>query len=150
LSWSPHNDPVVLNMTLSADIALVSLVAKCLVVLGLMICGIHLLRQAKRARRPATVVNGRVVAKGLQRIAPIVVVPSPPRLKPGAELGRLADVIQGAHTRLETITSCQRAASRHLDSAEVALNSLLAEIVIVMPPTIMPSVLPRRTMAMAA
>jgi hypothetical protein len=137
-------------MILPADISVLHLALKGLLVLGLLICGLYLLHQAKRARRPATVVNGRVIAKGRQRMAPIVVMPPPPRLKPGAELSRLADVVTSARTRLETITNCQRSASRHLDSAEVALNTLLADIVSIMPPTITPSVQPRRTMAMAA
>ncbi len=137
-------------MTLPADITIATLALKAFIVLGLLLCGVYLLRQAKRARRPATVIKGRVVAKGLKRSAPIVVVPPPPRLKPGVELGRLAGVIEDARTRLDSITTCQRSASRHLDSAEVALNTLLADIVSIMPPTIAPSVQPRRTMAMAA
>jgi hypothetical protein len=138
-------------MTLAANIDMVSLALKGLIVLALLASGIRLLVQSKRARRPATVVNGRVVAKGLQRMVPIVRTQPQPRLVPGAELGRLADVIQTARVRIDTITTCQRSAARHLDSAEVALNRLLADIVGVMPKANTSVVLVRQSpMAMAA
>jgi hypothetical protein len=137
-------------MTIPADIALLPILLKVCLLLALLATGTRLLWQARRARMPATVVNGRVVAKGLTRIAPLVVVPPPPRLGTGSELGRLADVMQTARNRIDTITTCQRTAARHLDSAEVALNRLLADISSIMPPTITPSVQPRRSMALAA
>lgn len=122
-------------MTFATDINITSQIFAWLGCFGLLTCGIFLLVQAQRAREPAIVVNGRVVAKGLQRMAPIVVTQPPPRLAPGAELGRLADIIKTARRQVDTITACQRSAARHLDSAEVALNRLLSEIVSVMPPT---------------
>jgi hypothetical protein len=137
-------------MTILISFATTAVALKGLLACALFVAGFYLLRQAKRARRPATVVNGRIVAQGLHRFEPIVVVQPPPRLKAGAELGRLAEVIQSAKSRIDAITTCQRSASRHLDSAEIALNALLAEIGSVMPPTISPSVHPRRTLAMAA
>ena len=139
-----------LTMTFLPDIDLLPILLKCGLVLALLGAGIRLLSQAKRARMPAPVVNGRIVAKGLMRIAPIVMVPPPPRLSAGAELGRLADVMQTARTRVDTITACQRSAARHLDSAEVALNRLLDDIASIMPPTIASSVKQPRSMALAA
>lgn len=132
-------------MVLPADIDMVFLVAKVLAVAGLVVAGIVLLLQAYIARRPAKTVGRQTVRRSRARRAPDVVLAAAPRLGPGTELQRLASVMDGARVRLETITTSQRAAARHLDSAEIALNRLLSEIVGVMPAAISPTIVPRRS-----
>lgn len=132
------------HMTLPADIDSLALIAKLVAAASLFVAGVVLLVQATLARRPARVVAGRVIPRRHHRAAPTTVQPPAPRLGPGTELRRLASVMDAARTHLDTITSSQRAAARHLDSAEIALNRLLSEIIDVMPPAIAPTIVPRR------
>ncbi len=136
--------------SLPADLSASSLAVKGFVSLVLLATGAWLLVQPNGVHHASTSATGRVGAKSRHRSSTIVVVPLPSRLTPGTEIGRLATVIQGGRTRLDTIVTCQRTASRHLDSAEVALNALVAEIVSVMPTTVTQSPRLRATLAMAA
>ena len=135
-------------MSLPADIDTLSLIAKLVAAAGLFVTGLVLLLQAALARRPARRVSARASgdrkSTGITRRPSTTVAAPSPRLGPGSELRRLADIMDGARSRLDTVTTTQRAAARHLDSAEIALNRLLAEIADIMPPAIAPTVIPRR------
>lgn len=135
-------------MTLPTDIDALSLIAKLVAVAGLFTTGVVLLVQAYLKRRPSrSMAPHRTIASRPSRRSPVTIVASAPRLGPGSELKRLASVLDGARVRLDTITTSQRAAARHLDSAEMSLNRLLSEIADIMPAAIAPTIVPRRGVA---
>jgi hypothetical protein len=70
--------------------------------------------------------------------------PLAPRLRPGAELGRLASVIDTARGHIQSINANQVSAGVQIDAAEHALNRLLGEISGIMPSVIKPTMTPRR------
>ncbi len=70
------------------------------------------------------------------------------RLSPGVELQRLTSVLDSAKARVQTINAAQVAAARQIDSAEMALNRLLAEISSIMPTAIAPTIVPRRALGL--
>lgn len=106
--------------------------------------------QMLRRRGRTSVVRGRVAVWGRRRALPTAAVPLPPRLKSGAELGRLADVMRAGRGHLEAIVTSQHSAARHLDSAEVALSRLMADVLKVMPATAAPGPLRAQAFALAA
>jgi hypothetical protein len=57
----------------------------------------------------------------------------PGLLSRGHQFGRLAQVIETGRRHVQAIATAQREAARHLDSADVAIDRLLAEIRLVMP-----------------
>jgi hypothetical protein len=70
--------------------------------------------------------------------------PLAPRLRPGAELGRLASVIDAAQSHVQTVNANQVAAAVQIDAAEHALNRLIGEIAEIMPSVMKPTMVPRR------
>lgn len=131
-------------MTLPTDIDALSLITKLVAAAGLFALGVVLLVQTYLARRPTRVVLGLGGASRRADLSVTFGVPTVARLGPGSELKRLTSVMDGARVRLDTITASQRAAMRHLDAAEIALNRLLSEIADVMPAAIAPTIVPRR------
>jgi hypothetical protein len=68
--------------------------------------------------------------------------------EPVASYGRIVRYIEAAADRVQDIHSASRAAARQIDSAEVALNRLLADVATVMPNRFSPTVTPRRSLAL--
>jgi hypothetical protein len=139
-------------MAFLADAPLLTVIAKailCLVAFaasGLLFWSSHVdrdpvLAAEREAKRPAYV---------SPHAAPLPAQPSAPRLGPGAEINRLAAVLDQARDRVQTIRDASAAASRQIDGAEFALNRLISEVAKVMPAVIAPTVIPRRELTITA
>jgi hypothetical protein len=139
-------------MTLLADTHALSLLFKIVAAATLLVVGLRCLWLAHVERSPGLAAARLARTPGY--VSPFAkALPQQPvaaRLKPGSELRRITAVLEGATSRVQAINAAQVAAARQIDSAEVALQRLLAEITSVMPSAIVPVIVPRRPLTVVS
>jgi hypothetical protein len=115
-------------MHLYADIETLALLARILA--GAMLFGVGVMLLTRRSNITATA-KAAAIAEPVPCARPAGA--QRPRLGTAEQYARLSAIVRSAGVQAETIADRQRVVARHLDSAEVGLARILAEIATVMP-----------------